>query len=991
MNNKRLVVFLTIIVSLLCFYYLSFTYIAAKVQRKAAIHATDEHGRIDFVKQQAYLDAAWKQPVYTLFGFKYTYEQVKENELTLGLDLQGGMHVTLEVSPVELIKGLSGDNKDEAFLAALAQAQQKQQLQPDASFTTLFYQAYKTQRPGGKLSSIFATAANRSRLSYESTDKEVIQLIDQEISKAIDRSFEIIRTRIDRFGTTQPNIQRLQGTGRIQMELPGVNNPERVRKLLQGVAQLQFWEVYEIPELSEALQAIDSLLVAEQQTALPASTQPTPSGAQQTQDNNLKEPLVQATSVQPEDASAMSPLFRLLKEAYGFVYAVDDVATIDSILARNDVKTRLPNDLQWLWDVKPHTLRDGTEVVSLYPIKQRRGGKAALEGDVITDARQVFDDRGKPAVSMQMNSSGARAWKRVTANNIDRRIAITLDNHVYSAPVVNTEISGGGSQITGNFTIEEAKDLANILNAGSLPAPVKIVEETIIGPTLGKQAQVEGIASMFLGLGLVVLFMIFYYARGGLIANLALLFNILFIMGILAQLNAVLTLPGIAGIVLTIGMSIDANVLIFERIREELRIGVPMKVAIDRGYQKAYSSIIDSNITTLLTGAILYALGQGPVRGFATTLMIGIVSSFFSAVFITRVLMNWLVSRGQEHRLTFSFSYSRNLFNNLNIDFLKMRRFSYAVSLVFIGIGFLLMAQQGGLNLGVDFTGGRSYVISFSQPIEPSALKTQLAAYFGEQGTEVKTYGANNVLKVTTSYLMQNETSETDEQVKNTLIKGIETLTGLTHTTDTTIVQATGTFTIASTSKVGATIAGDIKSAAWQSIFFSLVMIFLYILVRFRRWQFGLAAVLALFHDSLAVFAAFAMARALGYAYEVDQVFIAAILTVIGYSINDTVVIFDRIRERLHMKTRSSFQEVANRSINETMSRTVITSLTTLLTVLVLLVFGGEVLRGFSFSLLVGIIFGTYSSIFIAMPLAIDLSSAAQLTTKLTSKRRAGQ
>jgi SecD/SecF fusion protein len=974
MNNKRLVVFLTIMVSLICLYYLSFTYIAVRVQQKATLHATDENGHIDFAKKQSYLDAAWKQPVYNLLGLKYTYEQVKENELSLGLDLQGGMHVTLEVSPVELIKGLAGGSKDEAFLAALAQAQQQQQIQPQASFASLFYQAYKTKHPEGKLSSIFATAANRSRLSYESTDKAVIQLIDQEIGRAVDRSFEILRTRLDRFGTTQPNIQRLQGTGRIQMELPGVNNPERVRKLLQGVAQLRFWEVYEMPELSEALQAIDSLLVAEQQATLPAPTRKNPARSQATQDKDLAEPLAQEAGIQPEDVSAMSPLFRLLREEYGFVYAVDNVAIINSILTRNDVKARLPNDLQWLWDVKPHTLQDGTEVVSLYPIKQRRGGHAALEGDVITDARQVFDDRGKPAVSMQMNSSGARAWKRVTANNIDRRIAITLDNHVYSAPVVNTEIPNGNSQITGNFTIEEAKDLANILNTGSLPAPVKIVEETIIGPTLGKKAQVEGISSMILGLGLVILFMILYYAKGGLIANLALLFNVLFILGVLAQLNAVLTLPGIAGIVLTIGMSIDANVLIFERIREELQAGVLMKVAIDRGYQKAYSSIIDSNVTTLLTGGILYMLGQGPVRGFATALMIGIVSSFFSAVFITRVIMSFVVSRGQENRLTFSFSYSKNLLNNFNIDFLKMRRFSYAVSLVFIGIGFVLMAQQGGLNLGVDFTGGRSYVVAFSQPTEPSALKTQLAKYFGEQGTEVKTYGANNVLKVTTSYLMQNETSETDENVKHALIQGIQDLTGLTHVADTADVQAAGTFTIASTSKVGATIAGDIKSAAWQSIFCSLVMIFLYILVRFRRWQFGLAAVIALFHDSLVVFAAFAMARALGYAYEVDQVFIAAILTVIGYSINDTVVVFDRIRERLHMKTRSNFSEVANRSINETMSRTLITSLTTLIAVVILFIFGGEVLRGFSFALLVGIIFGTYSSIFIATPLVIDLS-----------------
>jgi SecD/SecF fusion protein len=976
MRNQGLVVFLTIIVSLFCLYYLSFTYVSASVQQKATLHATDENGRVDFAKKQAYLDAVWKQPVYNLLGLQYTYEEVKENELSLGLDLQGGMHVTLEISPVELIKGLAGGSKNKAFLAALAQAQERQQLQPHVSFTTLFYQAYQEKFPEGKLSDIFATAANRSRINYESTDKEIIRIIDQEIEKAIDRSFEIIRARIDRFGTTQPNIQRLQSTGRIQIELPGVNNPERVRKLLQGVAQLRFWEVYEIPELSEALQAVDNLLVAEQRAKKP--TQKIPKDAQATQDNNLAEPSGQEASAKPEDASAVSPFFRLLKEAYGFVYAVEDVSTIDQIIARHDVKALFPNDLQWLWDVKPHTLQDGTEVVSLYPIKQRRGGQAALEGDVITDARQVFDDRGKPAVSIQMNTSGARTWKRVTANNINRRIAIALDNHVYSAPVVNTEIPGGNSQITGNFALEEAKDLANILKAGSLPAPVKIVEEAIIGPTLGKKAQAEGISSMFVGLGLVVLFMLLYYAKGGLIANLALIFNILFILGVLAQLNAVLTLPGIAGIVLTIGMSIDANVLIFERIREELQAGALMKAAIDQGYQKAYSSIIDSNVTTFLTGAILYMLGQGPVRGFATTLMIGIVSSFFSAVFITRVVMNWVIGRGQEHRLTFSFSYSKNILSNLTINFLKMRYLCYAISLVFIGTGFLLMARQGGLNLGVDFTGGRSYVVAFSQPTEPSALKTQLVEHFGDQGTEVKTYGANNVLKITTSYLIQNETSEADETVKHALIQGIQNLTKLTHADDVATVQA-GTFTIASASKVGATIAGDMTSAAWKSIFLSLVMIFLYILARFRSWQFGLAAVMALLHDSLAVFAAFAMARALGYVYEVDQVFIAAMLTIIGYSINDTVIVFDRIRERLKMNPRGNLQEVANRSINETMSRTVITSLTTLIAVFVLFLFGGEVLRGFSFSMLIGIVFGTYSSIFIATPLAIDLSKAALL------------
>ncbi len=961
MRNKGLIIFLTLLLTLICGYYLFFTWASIRVQKRATAYATDENGHVDFLRRQAYLDKIWKKPVYSLFGKKYTYEEVREKELTLGLDLQGGMHVTLEVSPVELIQNLAGGSKDPAFLAALAQAQQQQLQQPQAAFTALFYQAYQAQPSAKKLSELFAKVANRKRINYESTDKVVLQFLEEELNKAVSRSFEIIRARIDRFGTSQPNIQHLQGTGRIQIELPGVNNPERVRKLLQGVAQLRFWEVYEIAELRNALQAADQLLAMEQ-TSVASSTSP--------------------KSTIPQDSSSVSsPLFRLLKGAHGFTYAVADVATIRSLLERNDIKSLMPSDLKWLWDVKPHKHQDGTEVMSLYPIKQLRGGQAALEGDVITDARQVFDDKGQPAVSIQMDSQGARAWKRVTANNVDRRIAIALDDLVYSAPVVNMTIPHGNSQIAGNFTIEEAKDLANILKAGSLPAPVKIVEEAIIGPTLGKKAQAQGINSMLIGLGLVVLFMVFYYALGGLIANLALIFNLLFIVGILAQLNASLTLPGIAGIVLTMGMSIDANVLIFERIREELKEGVLMKIAIARGYQKAYSSIIDANVTTFLTGAILYLLGQGPVRGFATTLMIGIVSSLFTAVFITRLIMSWFVSKGRESRLTFSFSYSRNLLNSLKINFLKLRYRAYAVSLFVIAIGSGLIVYQGGLNLGVDFTGGRSYVVTLGQSTDLPALKTKLAEYLGNQGTEVKTYGSNSVLKITTSYLIQEESSEADEKVQQALIKGIQNLTGLAPVGPTTTIQE-GCFAIASTSRVGGTIASDIKVAAQQSIFSSLVMIFLYILVRFRKWQFGLAAVIALFHDSLFVFAAFAIARACGYAFEIDQVFIAAILTVIGYSINDTVVVFDRIREKSKMIANKNFLATANRSINETMSRTLITSLTTLIAVVILLIFGGEVLRGFSFALFIGIVFGTYSSIFIATPLAIDLSSQYRALTR---------
>ena len=972
MNNKGFVIFLITTLSLCSLYYLSFTWIEGRIQHQATQYAMDETGHIDFRKKQAYLDSVWKKPVFQWLGIKYTYEEVKDKALTLGLDLQGGMHVTLEVSPAELIQSLSGNNKEEAFLTALLEAQQKQQAQAAVSFTQLFYQAYKKIQPTGKLSEIFATAANRARITRETSDQNILKLLDAEINGALDRSFDIIRSRIDQFGTSQPNMQRIQGTNRIQIEFPGVHNPERVRKLLQGVAQLRFWEVYEPSELHNTLQAINDLLVSEQQAAV--NTQEKPAAKPNTaMENDLAQQLQQNRENSPQSTADIAPLWGLAKPGYGLSYAIEDVPKIQHTLARPDIKALMPHDLIWLWDIKPYKIDDGTKILSLYPIKAIRGTKALLDGDVITDARQGFDEHGRPTVNMQMNSSGTRAWKKITANSIGKRIAITLDDRVYSAPTVNTEIPHGNSQITGNFSIEEAKDLANILKAGSLPAPVKIVEEAIIGPTLSQEAQTQGITSMLLGLGLVILFMILYYAQGGIIANLALLFNMLFVLGILAQLNASLTLPGIAGIVLTIGMSIDANVLIFERIREELRRGMSMHTAIQQGYQRAYSSIIDANITTFLTGAILYGLGQGAIRGFATTLMIGIGTSFFTAVFITRLIISWLTNKKSGTNLALFFAYTKDLLNNIHIDFLGKRRAFYTISSVFIGIGLLLLFQQRGLNLGVDFTGGRSYVVAFSQPINALGAKTKLADYLGDRGIEVKTYGANNVLKITTSYLIHEATPTADEQVKDALIESLSNFTQLAYS-ENPAPSEEQIFTIASTTKVGASIAGDIQWAAKKAIFLALIMIFVYIFIRFQRWQFSLAAVISLVHDSLAVFAACAIARFFGYTYEIDQVFIAAILTIIGYSINDTVVVFDRIRENMRTKTTSNFLDTANRAINETLSRTLITSLTTLITVLVLFIWGGEVLKGFSFALLIGIIFGTYSSICIATPLVIDLS-----------------
>jgi SecD/SecF fusion protein len=994
MQNRSGIILLTVIISLLCIYYLSFTLVSNNVQENATEFAMTKEGTVDFTKKQDYLDSVWRQPVYNLFGAEFTYQEVKETELNLGLDLRGGMHVVLEVSPVEIIQNLSGNSKDPDFQRALELASERRANSQDR-FTTLFFEAFNEVAPDKSLSNIFVNSATRGRISFNSTDEEVIELIQEEVENAIDRSFNILRTRIDRFGTSQPNIQRLQGTGRIQVELPGVDNPERVRKLLQGVAKLEFVEVLEPGEYVSSLEEINRLLVEEMKSMQPDETLEQEDVA--TPDDDLSalvegevdDSLAIEEQLEEEDSlfsNEVSPLFSLLQAplSYGLVYNVADTAAVNDILEREDVQARLPNDLYFVWEVKAREQGE-QEVIELLATRRGRGGKAPLTGEVIVDARQDYDEASRPAVSMRMNAEGARLWKRLTANNIGNRVAIILDNRVYSAPVVQSEIPNGNSSISGNFTITEAQDLANILEAGALPARTRIVEEAIVGPTLGKEAQQQGITSILVGLGVVVIFMLLYYAKGGLVANVALVFNIFFILGILAQLNAALTLPGIAGIVLTIGMSIDANVLIFERIREELRAGSKLRAAISTGYNKAYSSIIDSNATTFITAVILYVLGQGPVRGFAVTLMIGIVCSFFSAVFITRVIVEWMTRKGDQSKLSFSNAFTGNLLTNLNYDFMSKRRIAYAFSGVVIALGMVLLIAQGGLNLGVDFTGGRSYVITFNQPVVPSELQTSFDDEFENSSVEVKTYGANNVLKITTSYLVGDESMEADEEVRSRLISGIEEFTGSTFQANVG-EPGEGIFTISSSSKVGATIADDIKQAAQESIVVALIAIFLYILVRFRKWQYGLGAVVALFHDVLFVLSAYAIARLLGVTYEVDQVFIAAMLTIVGYSINDTVIVFDRIRETLGIRTKSELKEVINESVNNVMSRTLITSVTTLVVVLILLLFGGEVLRGFSFSLFIGVLIGTYSSVFIASPVVVDLSSRSK--TEASAKQQ---
>ncbi len=995
MRNKGVVVVLTILITALCLYYLSFTFVSGNIQQDAIDHATDKSGSLNLIKKQNYLDSLWNKPVYNLFGAEYTYKEVKESELSRGLDLQGGMHVVLEISPIDIIRGLSGNNQDPAFVAALQKAREMQKTSTE-NFSALFFKAFKDANPDKTMASLFTSAANKDRVKLSDDDATVMKFLNSEIENAIDRSFTILKTRIDQFGTSQPNIQRLQGTGRIQIEIPGADNPQRVRKLLQGVARLEFWEIVEPfdQQLGSSLGAINQLLLKEQNEAKSslASTSAkdtTKSLLADSKADTVKSALEKALSTAAKDSTGSSldslrsatssPLFALSSQSRPFFYQVKDTATINKILRRADVRALLPRTIGFFWDVKSDPeVTPGVDDIQLNFVNVGRNGKPLLTGEVINDARLDFDQFARPAVSMTMNAAGAKTWAKVTAAAAAKqpqgRIAIVLDNFVYTAPSVNGEIPNGNSQITGTFTNEEAKDLANVLKAGSLPAPTRIVEEAIVGPSLGKVAQNQGVISMVCGLGIVIIFMVAYYAKGGWVANLALLFNIFFILGILAQFNAALTLPGMAGIVLTMGMAVDANVLIYERIKEELQQGRKMVEAIRKGYERAFASIFDSNITTFLTALFLFVLGQGPLKGFAIVLMIGIATSFFSAVYISRVIIEWMTRKGDESKISFETALGGMARERKHFNFIGNRKIAYIFSSAVIIIGLALIAVRG-LNFGVDFKGGRSYIVSFSKPVVATDVKVALSKSFENAGTEVKTFGSDKVMKITTSYLVDDESDKADDNVKNALISGISKFTGLQYSENDAQIDDTH-FTISSSSKVGATIADDIKGSALEAGLFSIVAIFLYILVRFRKWQFSTGAIVALIHDSLFVFASFAILGLFGISFEIDQVFVAALLTVIGYSINDTVIIFDRIREFIAFGSSHDRNRIFNDAINSTLSRTLITSGTTLIVVIVLLIFGGEVLRGFSFALLIGIGIGTYSSIFIAAPIVIDLDKS---------------
>jgi SecD/SecF fusion protein len=994
MQNRGFIIFLAILFAVLCLFSLSFTLVSRNVEGNAEAYS---NGDAKLKKQ--YLDSMWSQPVYDILIANFTYQEVKEKELNLGLDLQGGMHVTLEVSPIDILKSLSNESQNEDFLAALVEANQ-QQASSQERYVELFFDAYQAKAGEDKLKDVFATSANSGKINFRSSDKEVEDFIRTEVDGSVQRAFEIIRTRVDKFGVTQPNVQLIEGTSRIQVELPGVSNAERVRDLLQGVAKLEFWEVYQAQEYQEALINMNTFWVENRmKKAENANTDDLMSPdttKTETQDDlfvNTDSTSTDSTALAANDSAktddllaqtdttqnqTVSPLFSKLVNIgrNSLSYEALDTSSINKILNDPMVKSIIPKDMKFFWGVKPDLEDKGKAFYTLHVIKTSTGGKSPMTGEVVTDARQDINANGQVEVSLAMNGEGARLWKELTGKNVGRQIAIVLDDYVYSAPNVNEEIGGGRSSISGSFTVDEAKDLANILKAGKLPAPTRIVEEAIVGPSLGAAAQTQGILSILVGLSLVVVFMIVYYAKAGIVANVALLANIFFIFGLLAQLGAALTLPGIAGIVLTIGMSVDANVLIFERIREELAMGKGLIVSIEDGFQRALITIIDANVTTLITSVVLYVLGSGPIKGFAVTLMIGIVCSFFTAVYISRLIIYWMSRKGDESNMSFSNPFTKGMLANTNYNFLGKRKIGYAVSGVLIAIGIAVLATNG-LNMGVDFTGGRSYVVQFSADVTPSQIESSIEQKL-QTSVEVKSYDGDDKVKITTSYRSDEEATDADVQIQSEIMASLgEKYVALNPQ-------------VVSTSKVGATIADDIADSARTAVIVALILMFGYISVRFSNWRFGVGAVAALTHDSLIVLSLFAIAYLLGFAVEIDQVFIAAILTVIGYSLNDTVVVFDRIREALNDRVDEDLQETINGAVNQTLSRTLITSVTTLLVVLILFIFGGEALKGFSFALLIGVIVGTYSSVFVATPLVLDLYSknAVEHERKLTEKKK---
>ena len=978
MQNKGFVKVIAVLLTVVCAFYLSFTFVANHHEKKAAQYAEGE---------SVYIDSIMNKKVY---AGVYTFKQVREMGIGLGLDLKGGMNVILEVSVPDVVKALADHKTDEAFVNAVAIAT-KQAASSNNDFITLFIKEYKNQKPDGTLAELFATQQLKDKVNTKSTDAEVEAVVRAEVDAAIANSFNVLRTRIDRFGVAQPNIQELEGSmGRIMVELPGVKEPERVRKLLQGSANLEFWETYTAAEVVPFLAAADAKLrdiiaVENPEAAETAEATEAPVAEAAEESVDLSS-LTGDNAESAADAAAVAkakkenPLLSLLQVMQnqscvaGYAHS-RDMKQIDEYLAREEVKALLPRDLKLMWGVK--AIDEDGKIFELYAIKStQRNGRAPLEGDVIVSATDDYDNNGRPSVSMTMNSDGARRWAQLTKQNIGKPIAIALDGYIYSAPNVQNEITGGQSQITGQFTQEDTKDLANVLKSGKMPAPAKIVQEDIVGPSLGQKSIEQGIISFIVAFIVLMIYMCAMYGFiPGMVANGALILNFFFTLGILASFQAALTMSGIAGMVLTLGMAVDANVLIYERTKEELRAGKTVKQALTDGYKNAFSAIFDSNITSIITGIILFNFGTGPIRGFATTLIIGIVCSFFTAVFMTRLVYEWRLNKEKWTNLTFTTGISKNLMRNSKINFMDSAKVSFAVFGAAVVLSVVMLSTKG-LSWSIDFTGGRNFTVKFENQVVPENVEAILAEKIGEDASvSVIALGSDGqTVRISTNYRIEDDAQDIDAEIEQFLfdaLKGAELLSSdLTYEVFIDRDNHTGG-SIISSQKVGPSMASDILRGAWLSVILAWLAIFIYILIRFRNVAYSVGSVIALVVDVVLIMGTYSILSGwLPFSMDVDQTFIGAILTAIGYSINDKVVIFDRIREFFGLYPKRDKNVLFNDSLNTTLARTINTSVSTLVVLLCIFFLGGESIRSFSFAMILGVVYGTCSSLFLAAPLA---------------------
>ena len=1017
MQNRGAIKAIAIILAIACAYQLSFTFVARNIEKKAARYAEGFPVELQQERQQSYLDSIKSQKVF--LGF--TYKQVKEREINLGLDLKGGMNVMLEISVEDVVRALSNDSQDPIFNAALSQARSEQKNSAE-DFITLFSRAYADLSGNAPLALIFNTQELREKITPTSTNEQVIRVLREEAESAIDNSFNVLLSRIDRFGVTQPNIQKIGASGRILVELPGVKEPERVRKLLQGTASLEFWLTYNNTEIFPMLEQANAVVKELQKASDAAAAGEEQQALQDTEvvdvteitDGQVTEVAVSEESAEQDllaelenrpDAAAMTgadeavmdefPLFAKLSPALSETgqimngpvigYAKSyDTAAVNSMLNTPQVRMLLPRDVKLMWGVKPIDPAETT--YELYAIKANtRDGKAPLDGSAVADAKGDFAEQGSAAeVSMTMTPTGAKTWARMTADNIGEFIAIVLDGYVYSAPRVNSEIPNGRSSISGQFTIQEAKDLANVLKSGKLPAPARITQEAVVGPSLGQESINSSMISFVIAFCCVLIYMMLFYNKAGMVASIALVANLFFLFGVLASFGAVLTLPGIAGIVLTMGMAVDANVLIYERVKEELRGGKGLSLAVNEGYKNAMSAIIDSNVTTIITGIVLFVFGNGPVQGFATTLIIGILTSLFTSLFITRLIFTGMLSRGKNIR--FSNKWSENFLQNVHVNFLGIRKWAYGVSLLLIVIAAVSLMTRG-LNYGVEFSGGRTFVIRFDQVISDNDVRYALDQTFmsddvegdaAYKSFEVKQFGSEAQMqkRITTQYKYDDDSQDANTTVERLMYEALAPLFATPLTFEEFHSTATNPYGIISADMVGPSVASDITRNSFIAVFIGLFAIGIYIIIRFRRWQWGAGSVIALAHDAFLTIGVFSLFYGiLPFSMEVNQSFIAAILTIIGYSINDKVVVFDRIREYMGLYPKRSMFDNINNAINHTLSRTINTSATTFVVLLAIFLFGGEVIRGFVFALMFGVVIGTLSSIFLATPVSYDLMS----------------